>query len=369
MGFVSSLKFDSHSGAILVNEEFMNVRYRRKMYLDAAQSLLAPDMADAWGMEAIYAGVGSPWLNQEIIDTTRHELVQRFRVSAKGRKKSAEGLTLREVSEVAGRVMRTIVRRDKDLKLKLFYGFDGDALNKGTFVSDGETFSIKQDKVKNKALDVINGTYADRNTSLYNETRGHVFGYDQAAGVSAYHLDVTNGNVGFNMEAYESLGHGKYAIETSLAAFLNNISHPMRQRGHCRILGIYELLRAAIAAREAFHCTGGNVNITFLDGRGSSHSERVREVTGETSRVALHIVVAAETEYVSKRDAFELLDAALFRNIERSAIENDLLKRSSNSRALDLILRGYKKHEVAEMAASWTNRTPSKGSSRKRSTK
>lgn len=369
MGFVSSLKFDRHSGAVLVNEEFMNIRIRRKMFLDAAQSLLTPEMADAWGIEAVYAGCGSPSVNQEIIDGTRTALATRFAATAKGKDQTAAAPTVKDIGLMAGEVLQRLIHRDMDLKLHLFYGFTGDDLNRGSFSSDGSKFEIKQDKVKTKAHEILNNKYADRNTPLYNDTRGHIFGFDPATGISAYHLDVTNGNVGFNMEAYECLGHGKYALETSMAKFLNNVTYPMRQRGYCRLLGIYELFTAALAAREAFHCTGGNLDIVYVDGSQATHAERYREFNGEASRVAMHVVQAAETGYVTKKDAFELIDAALFEGRPRRQVEEDLFRRANNPRALDFVLRGYKVHEVAEMAATWDAEAPRPAASKRRNKK
>ena len=353
MGMVTSLKFDKYSGAVLVNEEFMNVRYRRKLYLDSAQSLLTGEMADAWNMEAVYAGCGNPGVNQEIVDTVRAQLNERFEKETKNKKKAKPAPTLKDVGLMCAHVLQKIVRRDMDLKLHLFFGFQADDFNRGSYKSDGQSYEIKQDKVKQKATDIINSRYSDRNTSLYKETRGELFGYDSKYGISAYHLDITNGNVGFNMEAYEALGHGKYAVETSFARFLNNVTYPMRSRGVCRVYGMYELIRAALAAREAFHCTGGNFNIVYVDGRGKNHEERYREFVDEQSRLAMHIVQACEADYISKEDMLELLNMALYEGEKRQKVEKELFDRCSNERALDLILRGYKVHEVAELATEW----------------
>jgi len=358
MGMVTSLKFDKYSGAVLVNEEFMNVRYRRKQYLDAAQSLLTPEMADAWNIEAVYAGCGSPSVNQEIVDTVRTQLAERYEAGVRNKKKKVAGPKLADVAKMCATVLQKLIRRDNDLKLHLFFGFQSDDFVRGSFRDGDGSFEIKQDKVKKKATDVVHGNYADRNTDLYKKTQAHVFGYDDTYGICAYHLDITNGNVGFNMEAYEAIGHGKYAVETSFAKFLNNVSQPMRERGVCRVYGMYELIRAALAAREAFHCTGGNINIVFLDGQGKDHGERYVEFVDERSRLALHIVQACEAEYLSKTDMLELLNDALYGGRDRAAVEKDLFTRATNPRALDFILRGYKAHEIAEMAAGWTGATP-----------
>jgi len=366
MGFVSSLKFDRYRGAVLVNEEFMNVRYRRKLYLDAAQSLLTAEMADAWGVEAVYAGCGSPGVNQEVIDTVRTRLDEKFAQSKNGKKKGHPTPTLESIGVMCAEVFQNIIRRDQDLKLHLFYGFHADDLNRGSFTSDGVSFEIKQDKVKTKALDIINTRYNDRNVGLVKKTRALLFGYDAKFGISAYHLDISNGNVGFNMEAYEALGSGKYALQTSFAKFLNNVTYPTRARGFDPILGIYELILAALTAREAFHDTGGNVNIIFIDGEAKNHAARYREFVEETSRLALHIVMASEAGYVARTDADKLLSKVFLQGEKRKTVEKELFACSNNVRALDFILRGYKVHEVAEMAGALKQTKTSRTSKKRR---
>lgn len=370
MGFVSSLKFDEHRGAVLVNEEFMNARYRRKFYLDVAQSLLTPEMSDAWGLEAVYAGCGSPSVNQDIIDATRGELAERWAKQGKGKKKKAPPApTLQDVADIAGRALQSLIRRDVNLKLRLFYGFDADDLNRGSFQSDGKSIAIKQEKVKAKAHDVVAGKHADRNSTLYNATRALIFGHDARYGICAYHLDISNGNLAFNQEAYEALGDGKYALGCSFSRLLNNVSWPMLKEGMKPVEGIYELIVAALNARECFNATGGNVNIVYLDGEGKGHDRRYREFVDERSRLATHVVQAATEGYVSKDEALELLDAALFADRDRKAVEKALFEAATDADALDLVLRGYKTREVARMAGEWTGtgkKAPAKSSRKRR---
>ena len=369
MGMVSSLKFDEHAGAVLVNEEFMNPRHRRKLYLDPAQSLLSPDMAEAWDLEAVYAGCGKPGINQEVIDTVKSELQSRFDRETKNKKKAKPAPSLKDVALLCAKVLQKIIHRDMNLKLNLFYGFGIDDFNRSYFKNEGKKYEIKQEKVKKKANDILHGRYNDRQTGLYKETRAEVFGHDSKYGIAAYHLDISNGNVGFNMEAYEALGHGKYGLETSLARYLNNVTKPMLEQGVSHVYGIYELIRAALLAREAFHFTGGNFNIVYIDGSSKKHGERYREFVDQQSRLAMHIVMAYETEYISKADLLELLEEALFKGEQRKKVEEKLFSRSSDAQGLDLILRGYKVHEVKEMMSKRSSkkvRTATKRSNSKK---
>lgn len=362
MGFLTSLKFDRCRGAVLVNEETYSVRHRRKLFLDGIQSLVTPEMADAWGIEAVYTGVGSPWVHQEIIDLTRKELAERFEKEGRGKKKGHATLSTKDVGIMAAKHLQKIIRRDMNLKLNLFYGFHADDLTRGSYTSDGKSWEIKQDKVKTKALDIINGVYSDRNTGIYKETRGHIFAWDQHHGIVAWHLDIRSGNVAYNMEAYEMLGIGKHALETSLCKLLNNVSYPQRQKGIPPSLGMYELIAAALAAREAYHATQGNVQIAYLDCSAEGHAQRYHEYVDEQSRCAVHVVQASEAGWLDKAAARELLEKVLFKNKDRKDVERELFARCTNPTALDFVLRGYKVHEIAELAQGWK---PTGGSKRR----
>jgi len=367
MGFLTSLKFDRYKGAVLVNDEVYSVRHRRKQFLDGIQSLLTPEMADAWGIEVLYTGVGSPWVHQQIIDATRRTLAERFDRQVRGKEQPAQApMTSKDVAVIAAEHLQALIRYDMGQKLRLYYGFDCDDFTRSSFKVDGKSYDIKQDKVKAKVQEILDGKYSDRNSVLYKESKAHILAWDERNGVVGWHLDIKSGNVAFNMEAYEMLGIGKHALMTSLARLLNNVSYPQRQRGISPTWGMYELILAALAAREAYHATQGNFQIGYLDCSQKTHAKRYREFVDDQARCAVYAVQACEAGWLDRDTAYDLLDKALFKAVDRHAVERELFARSTNPTAVDLVLRGYKVHEVAELAATMKGATTKAPSSRKR---
>lgn len=350
---VTSLRFDDNCGAVLVNEEYMNIRNRRKLYLDPAQSLLTEEMADEWKIEAVYAGCGNPGINQEIYDTVSKKLRVLFDKYSLVEKNKPAPPTLEEISQLCGRAMQNIIRRDQNLKLNLFYGFQADDLNQGSYKRDGREWEIKQEKVKENAAKIVNGSYKDKNSDLFNKTRALLFGFDGKYGICAYHIDITNGNIAFNLEAYEAIGDGKYGVQTSFSKYLNNMSSAMRKNCKDRINGIYELIKAGLTAREAFNFTGGNFTLIVIKGDEKNHAKRYREYGDEQGRLLMHIVEAREASYIDHETMKNLLKEALDSSLSRQEIEEKLFGATSNPRGLDFVLRGYKIHEIAKEAAKW----------------
>jgi hypothetical protein len=161
-----------------------------------------------------------------------------------------------------------------------------------------------------------------------------------------YYLDPENNVLCFNFEGWEAIGAGKYASGLCLGQFLNRRSILMRKQGYDRVEGMYELIKAGLTTTENFHEAGGNINIVYIDGKGTSHSGRYREIFDERARLAGEIVRANLAGILEKDRVMKLLDKLLFKSHSFGKIESELFRVSSDKRHLELVLRGYKLDEI-----------------------
>lgn len=348
MSMVCFLKFDEHSGAIVSDEEFWSLRYRRKLFADNIHSLLDEEMSEAWNMEVAYAGAGWPSLNWEIIAKTKAKLKERF--LKKGKKGNYPQIkTVEDVARVVHESMQEVMRKRIDLRMKFFFGFELDDLNQGSFSYQDKTYEIKQEQIKDKAMKIAQGQEPSRLMKLIFNTRAGIFGWDSVNGIIGYYLDPKNSVLSFNYEGWEAIGAGKYASGMVIGQFLNRKSLAMRKKGYSPAEGMLELISASIQAIDNFHEAGGNLSIVILNGQNKTHSERYREILDNTAHLGMEIVRAYLADNISRADAMEMIDEIFFKNKELNEVEKKLFKQSKNIEALDLILRGYKLDEVPEL--------------------
>ncbi len=132
MSLVNFLRFSERTGAIISDEEYWNIRFRRRMYGDNLHSLLTAEQADAWDLEAVYGATGYPSLHRETVVAVRAILARKFAEGADDRPRSVE-----DVARLAFTEMQRAIRRRVDQKLRFHYGFTTEAPHRGYFEEDG----------------------------------------------------------------------------------------------------------------------------------------------------------------------------------------------------------------------------------------
>ncbi|OGL48122.1 MAG: hypothetical protein A2161_02675 [Candidatus Schekmanbacteria bacterium RBG_13_48_7] len=346
MGMVAFLKFNHYSGAMVSDEEFWSLRFRRKLYSDNMHSLLDEEIADALNMEVVYGGTGYPSFNHEIIMKTREQILEKFQKKSGKHNKGDSLKTVADVAKIALEEMHKILRRRIDLRMKFYYGFTSDDLNRGFFEENSDRYNIAQEGVKKKALDMAAGKEPSRLMKNIFKSRAAIFGFDQENGVTGYYLDPENHVICFNYEGWEAIGAGKYASGLCLGQYLNRKSLRMRKEGYDRVEGVYELIAAGIISSDSYHEAGGNINIVYIDSTEKSHFTRYREIFDTNARLAGEIVRAQLAGVLEKQSAVKLLDQLLFQSGNPEIVESELFQKASNKMHLELVLRGYKLDEI-----------------------
>lgn len=342
MSHVLYLAFGRTSGALLADEEHLDDRRRRKGFRQALHSLVDPDPARRWGLEAFWAGTGSPSLNREAVDEIRRRLRRRA---------GAAALAADELVALATEVLATVLRADGHRKLSLWYGIDGNDLLRGKTRRGDREIAIRQKKVLEKGRAVLDGQDSDGKSKLRQDVRACLLVRD-SAGLRAWHMDASNGNAAFNMDGYEALGdNGVQALGQGLSRLLNNMTLRQRDEGFSPAAGLLELLAIHGLARETMHTTRGCPHVILPGVADPAGETPWRELEDEEARVALALSRALGWEQIDGRTAEGLMDE-LLKGRGAHEVEDGLFEKARDPRTLDLALRGYKLGEIPRLIAS-----------------
>lgn len=270
MSLVNFLKFSADSGAIISDEEYWNVFFRKRMHGDNLHSLLNPETAMKLGIQAVYGGVGYPSIHREVIENSRMEIQQV--ISQKG---LAAFQRVKDIARVAFDTMQTAIRKRIDQKMQFYYGFQTHELNAGRFSVDGESWPIESDAVREKAQKLASRETQDTLLKAVMEAKAAVFGFD-ADGITGYYLAGENSIMGYVHEGFEAVGTGKYASGLVFGRDFKAKTLQMRQKGYQPAQGLYELIDSAFLAGEHFKEVGGNYNIVILDRKAKEAAGQVQ---------------------------------------------------------------------------------------------
>lgn len=343
MALVNFLKFSTDSGAIISDEEYWNVFFRKRMHGDNLHPLLSAEQAQKLGMQVVYGGVGYPSVHREVVVDTR-SAVERLM-----KDQGVDCMTrVKDVARLAFDELQAAIRRRIDQKLQFYYGFSTDELNTGEFRVNGEKWPIASSEVLDKSRKLASRETRDTLLKAVMDVKAAVFGYD-ADGITGYYLAGENSIMGYVHEGFEAIGSGKYASGLVFGQDFKAKTLKMRQDGYPPAQGIYELIDSAYLAGEHFKEVGGNYNFVILDRSAKNPRDRYRQIFDDSARLATEIVRAVRAGLLNKKRAVTLLDDLLFKKRKMNTVENALFKAVTDPTALELILRGYKKDEVNDL--------------------
>ncbi len=356
MSLVNFLKFNNDAGAIISDEEYWNVFFRKRMHGDNLHRLLSPEQSETLGIQVVYGGVGYPAVHRDVIENTRR--IIQDTIDEKG---VSSIQRVKDVARIAFDCLQIAIRRRIDQKLKFYYGFQTQDLNACRFRVDDETYPIESTLVMDNARKLASRETQDTLLKAAMDAKAAVFGYD-TDGMTGYYLSGENSIMGYVHEGFEAIGTGKYASGLVFGQDFKAKTLKMRQNGYEPAEGLYALIDSAFLAGEHFKEVGGNYNIVIVNRAASKATDRYRQIFDDNARLATEIVRAVRSGYLRKEQAVHLIDEMVFQNKSLQATEKKLFQLSENSDALMFILRGYKQNEVVEMFADIkTSRSTGKG--------
>ena len=338
MGIVNMLKFNNHSGAMLSDEEFVDIRWRRCFYLDSIHSLLSQKSSNLLNMEAVYGGIGNPSFHHEVVNKVITK-IDGMASSPDSSKKLAIGS---DIGNVTLEIIHKLIKRRVDDVLKLFYGFTRDDFNQGYAEIDGKKIDIKQETIKEDARKII--SFKDKREYLKPifENKISIMTYDKDYGITGYCIKADNGVLSMVSGGFDTLGKGVYGAGRAFGKYFKDRYLSQRREGMDRVEGMCLLISSAIEARDYYLGVGGYFNIVYLDGEKSTHEERYKEIYHHRVKLATEVVTGLLNHELPRDKAYELLNDLLFEDKELEEVEDKMWQHAKNHKRLELLLRGYK---------------------------
>jgi hypothetical protein len=358
MSLVNFLKFSTDSGAIISDEEYWNVFFRKRMHGDNLHRLLNTETTSKLDIQAVYGGVGYPSVHREVVETTRNDILQV--ISDKG---VSSVQRVKDVARIAFDNLQAAIRRRIDQKMQFYYGFRTHELNSGKFSADGEIWSIESEVVREKAQKLASRETQDTLLKAVMDVKATVFGFD-SDGITGYYLSGENSILGYIHEGFEAIGAGKYASGLVFGRDFKAKTLQMRQKGYKPAQGLYELIDSAFLAGEHFKEVGGNYNVVILDRAAKDVSNQYRQIFDDTARLATEIVRTVRAGYLQKQQGIDLIDALIFKQADFENVEKRLFDLAGNRDALEFLFRGYKLNEITEICVSGRKQTRGIGGER-----
>lgn len=336
MGIVNMLRFNNHSGAMLSDEEYVDIRWRRCYYLDSIQSLLSTEASNTLGMEAVYGGVGNPSFHYEIVN----KVVKKIdKIISGSTKKIQTGL---DIGNITLDTIHEISNRRVDDILKLFYGFTRDDFNQGYTEIDNKKIDIKQDAIKEDTRKII--SFKDKREYLKPvfENKTAIMTCDKEHGFNAFCIKADTGVLSMVSGGFDSLGRGVYGAGRAFGKYFKDRYLSQRREGMDRVEGMFILISSAIEARDYYSGIGGYFNMVYMDGEKASHNERYKEIFHHSAKLATEVVTAFLNNELKKDNTYELLNELIFEDKPLEEVEDKMWKYAKSHKRLELLLRGYK---------------------------
>ncbi len=344
MALINFLKFSSDCGAVISDEEFWNVYFRKRMHGDNLYSLLDEKTSRLLEMNVVYGAVGYPSLHHEVIEDSRKRIMT---ILAEGQKSRL--LRVKDIARISFDSMQNAIRRRINQKMNFYYGFNTDDLNRGYYVRDGQKITIETEVIKSEARKLAERNKQDQLLKVVLQSKAAIFGYDKE-GITGYHLAPDQSIVGYIHEGFEAIGAGKYASGLVFGSSFKARTLKMRQNGYSLEEGMLELIDSAFTAGEHFKEVGGNYNIVLLDRSKKTFSGQYREFFDDSARLAVEIVKAYRAELLGRPDALKLLEMIFAKEQDAADVEKHFFTSVSDISALHFLLRKYKLEEVRELA-------------------
>ncbi len=365
MAIVTALQFNTHSGAMICDEEYWFLRRRRSYFLDNIRNLIPEDLSESLGIEAAYGGWGHPGFHEEVIQRTRDE-VRKMAESGSDDLPDGRGITdLEGIAMIVRKAMEDTRRRKIDDMLTYLYGFNLDDLNQGFWTENDSRYDIKQDSVLSAARGIA--TYQTKNhlTNPIFKNKAVVIGYDGTYEFRGYHLNAENTVCSLISGGFEAIGAGFYGAGIQFSQLMNQLTLEERRNGFDRVWGMVALFEATLNAYDHFHEVGGGLTLVYIDGEQKSHGERYHEISDDRTQLAKEIVKAYQNHLISSDQIYMFMEDLMFNNKPVKSVEKTFFSVTPDLPALRKLLRGYKIQPFPEVPEVKTKKAAA-GTSRKR---
>ncbi len=341
MAIVTSFRFTESSGAICIDQESWHIWRRKNWFTDNLYPLVPEILADRFGVELVYGGVGHPPFHFEVA----REAQLRLTAHLENPDLDPDTVTVTNLGEIVLEAFQSVHFRRVNDKLEFLYGFGIDDFNAGTYSINGNSYEIKRKSVKDRAVKIIEGKETTGYSPLPPPVEACLIGVDPHLGFSAFALKEADGVLGFQSCWFESLGIGRDGAAIRFAKLLNNRFLDTRRTGEHFGSGMVHLLDAIQESMDHFGQNGGFGRFIILDGKGAGRKERVRDICDDRARLAFEMVRTLRGGLISRDACIAMLEDLIIKNGDLLTMERQLFDAVDDPALLGKLLRGYKVDE------------------------
>jgi hypothetical protein len=341
MAIITTFRFTPDSGAICIDQESWHIWRRKNWFTDHLYILLDQELSDRFGIELVYGGVGHPPFHLETAEYARRML----REYLTHRNPETDTITVQSLGSIVLEAFQNVHGRRVNDKLNYLFGFDRDDFNAGTFTTQDSIFSIQDDDVKTRALDIVQGKENTGYGPLTPPVEACLIGIDRQYGYSAFCLKEKDGVLGFQSCWFEALGQGRQGAAIRFAKLLNQRTLSSRRQGEGQDNGLYHLMDAVSEAMDHYGQDGGFVRMMLLDGNAADRRERLRDIRDDAARLCVEIIKAARHDLLPKQTAVELLRETVQPDADIDTLEQKFFNSVPDPIVLGKFLRRYKIQE------------------------
>jgi len=341
MAIVTALRFTENSGGICVDQESWHIWRRKNWFTDHLYPLVPEKLADKFGIEVIYGGVGHPQYHYEVAQRA----VPKIESFLADHDESSSEVTVESVGKCVLEAFQEVHFRRVSDKLQYLFGFDVNDYTSGTFQADGNAYEISQQAVRERAMNVFKGKETTGYSPLSPPVEACLIGTDQKYGYSAFALKEIDGVLGFQSCWFESLGQGRDGAAIQFAKQMNAQFLETRREGIGQSDGLFFLLNAIAESMDHYGQNGGSIRLMILNGSGRSRTERIIDIQDDRARLAMEIVQAIRADLIAPDPAKKLLNQLVVSEISIVHAESQLFGMVEDPCLLGKLLRGYKINE------------------------
>lgn len=342
MTSINAIRFDSHRGAIVVDETISmggNLTFHGS---DKVRSCIPDPVQKAYGTVAGLAGTGSCSFS----DTIKQEFHDWILSEWQGEYEKAGGIPrgFHSLDRMAAGLFDLVVsikNRRMSEKLRGDFGFDVPEFVEGRFTRDGVTEEIRDQDLVRKVTDWLSYRYQSPEVSGIFLNALLFAGYDDECGFQLYHLDLRDGYWHRVQTCYMAEGSGRFAVDPTMYPLVERLRVDQRRGDVDPVEGLATMLAALNNASEHETGVGGYPNVMLFDGTRPL-AERQREIGDDRAFLASRAVKAHSMGFLSRKICFELVEGIFFGDLGLEQAWERMWSRMQDPNRVQRLLRGYK---------------------------
>lgn len=343
MTSINALRFDKYSGICIGDESISTVAEIKVNVGEKVRPVIPKPIVDAYGTVAVLGSTGTCSMGDTIQEQLENRMIKKFQKEIeKIGKKPEKFMTIKDVAKMCFDIVIETKHRRISEKVRGVYNFTVPEFIEGKYEKDGQTFEIKNKDIAREVLDMMIWRNRIEDVGFIFLNAGLLAGYDDELGFQIYHFDLRDGYWHLVQNCYMAEGSGRHSVDPAIYSYAEKWLLEERRGNIDPVEGSIALIHGVNTAADHEIGVGGYYNIILIDGREKDYQKRLREINDDRSLLANHIVRALDHSFLSYKQAYELIDKLLFKQLTFEEVYQQLWDSIKEPKIFSRILRGYK---------------------------